>query len=736
MKCMFYLSGIFLLFLGLSSGIAQDQKRLIDYVDPFIGTGGWGNTFPGAVVPFGMISISPHNMPGAASGYKKEGKHFYGFGHNHLNGTGCADLGSIIVTFMKDKVSTNPEEYKTTFSNETASPGYYSLKLDNLGLTIESTVTARSGIYNITSDETTEIILLIDAGRSLAIEGGGSIYLNEDNSISGSNISGGFCGEINRQTLYFYAELSKSPTLKEIWFDNHRLDSSSKATVDTNITAAVTLNMESGVPLQLKIGISYTSIENAKENLYREIPNWDFESIKASAEETWEEYLSRIIIDDKNKENLVKFYTSLYHTLIHPNIINDINGDYPLMGRRGTGNYSNRSRYSVYSLWDTYRTTHPFFTLVYPDIQNEMIRTMIDMYKENGYLPKWELTGNETFMMVGDPAVPVIVDSYIKGIRDFDIETAFEAMLKTTQLNEGQKAAPVRAGYHQMLEYEYIPFEQDWSEDWWVWGPVSTTLEYCLADWNISVLAKSLGEEKYYNEYLQRSMYYKNLFDKETRFIRPKLKNGDWIEPFDSLTLEGSGDWQWSGGPGYVEGNAWHYTWFVPHDIPGLISLFKDEAEFVQRLKKCFGDGHFTVSNEPDFAYPYLFNYVEGQDSLTRYYVKDVLEKDFGLGPEGLPGNDDCGAMSAWYIFSSLGFYPDCPGSVNYQLGNTLFNKVEIKLDAKYYSGESLIIKSIVNTHDDFKVELNGKIITVNSINHEELTGGGELIFYSKENGN
>src|SRR5690606_1425716 len=317
-----------------------------------------------------------------------------------------------------------------------------------------------------------------------------------------------------------------------------------------------------------------------------------FNKVRNEAKSKWEKVLSRIIVE--GEEDKIKFYTALYHSLIHPNIINDVNGEYPLMGRNGKGKYDDRDRYSVFSLWDTYRTLHPFLTLIYPERQSEMIKSMIDMYEENGFLPKWELAGNETYMMVGDPAVPVIADSYIKGIKDFNIQKAFEAMLKPVMLNENEDAPPVRAGYHQLLKYKYIPFEQDMNDDWWVWGPVSTTLEYCFSDFAISQVAKELGEGKIHKEFYERSLYYKNLFDTTTLFMRPKLKNGQWLTPFDSLATEGSGYWKGSGGPGYVEGNAWHYTWFVPHDIQGLINLFGGEERFSTKLLRAFAENHFT----------------------------------------------------------------------------------------------------------------------------------------------
>jgi predicted alpha-1,2-mannosidase len=366
-------------------------------------------------------------------------------------------------------------------------------------------------------------------------------------------------------------------------------------------------------------------------------------------------------------------------------------------------------------------------TLVYPEIQSEFVNTMVDMYKESGFLPKWELTANETYMMVGDPAVPVIADTYIKGITDFDAETALEAMLKTTQLKEGEEAPPVRAGYHELLQYKYIPFEQDWSKEWWVWGPVSTTLEYNFADWSIAQLAQRLNRKDVHDEYLERSMYYKNLFDNTTFFFRPKMQNGDWLTPFDSLAIDGSGDWKWSGGPGYVEGNAWTYAWFVPHDTKGLIELYGGEEIFYSRLKQFFDEKHFTIGNEPDIHYPYLFRELKGREHHTPEIVHDIMNTRFNTGPDGLPGDDDCGTISGWFVFSALGFYPACPASEEYIIGYPLFDRVTINLNKDYYKSEQLVIEKSGTGNGD--ILLDDQVISDYKLNHHKLTSSRKLLF-------
>ena len=706
---------------------SSENKSLTSYVNPFIGTSNYGNTFPGAVVPWGMVSVSPHNSLNAVTGYLDGEKNFYGFGMVHLSGVGCPELGSILITMTDNNSAVTPEDYKCSYSNEVATPGFYSVILDDQNVSVEVTATERSGILKFRSFTKSEKSIVIDVGRSLGIIGGGKIKIVSDSEIEGYNISGGFCGEANREEVYFVAELSKKFNQPKIW-TNYRFTNLTEAQfVDSSLGALLNFNLNENEDLLVKVGISYVSTENARLNLNTEIPDWDFNKIKKDAVDKWEKQLSRIIVEDSNTENLIKFYTSIYHTLIHPNIISDVNGEYPLMGRKGIGKYTDRKRYSVFSLWDTYRTLHPFYNIVYPEIQSEIIKTMVDMYKEFGYLPKWELTGIETYMMVGDPASIVIADSYIRGIRNFDVNTAFEAMLKPTILKQNEKAPPIRAGYHELLQYGYIPFEQDWSDDWWVWGPVSTTLEYCLSDFAISQMARNLDKSEIADEFYNRSLFYKNLFDPATKLIRPKLKNGNWMEPFDQFAIDGSGDWAWSGGPGYVEGNAWNYTWFVPHDVKGLIKLFGGEKEFSEKLYESFTNKQFTINNEPDISYPYLFRYVRGEEHRTQELVHKIMNENFGTDHNGLPGNDDCGTISAWFIFSALGFYPDCPATDYYTIGYPLFEKIIINLNADYYLGNAITIEkqSEVST----RIYFNGSELENYRLYHNLIVEGGTLLF-------
>lgn len=715
----------------------EESTDLTSYVNPFIGTSIGGNTFPGAVTPWGMVSVSPHNSLNATSGYLHGEKDFYGFGMVHLSGTGCAELGSILITVTDKAAPIKPTDYRNSYSNEKASPGYYSVQFDDQKVKADVTVAERTGLLKFTSYSNTEKTIVLDVGRSLGIIGGGKVKIVSENEVVGYNISGGFCGETNREEIYFYARFSKNFIDHKLWVDDKIVDSTEAQVIDAPIGTLLNFNFNENEELQIKVGISYVSIENARLNLENEIPNWNFDHIKKDARFKWEKQLGKIIVEDKNTDNLIKFYTAIYHALIHPNIISDVNGEYPLMGRKATGKYTTRKRYSVFSLWDTYRTLHPFLTLVYPEIQSEIIMTMIDMYKESGYLPKWELAGNETYMMVGDPASIVIADSYIKEITDFNANEAFEAMLKPAMLRKNEKAPPIRAGYHELLQYGYIPYEQDWNDDWWVWGPVSTTLEYCLSDFAISQMALKLNKSNIASEFYRRSLFYKNLFDPVSKFIRPKLQNGNWMEPFDEIATEGSGDWAGSGGPGYVEGNAWNYTWFVPHDILGLIELFGNDNEFDTKLYQAFNEGHFTINNEPDIAYPYLFNYINGSEGKTRTLVEKIMAKDFGIDHAGLPGNDDCGTISAWFVFSALGFYPVCPASEYYQLSYPLFNKITISLNRNYFDGNQLVIQKPhlnLKSTDQIKIYFDDTWINNYKIKHSLLVNGGRLVFKEARN--
>jgi predicted alpha-1,2-mannosidase len=471
--------------------------------------------------------------------------------------------------------------------------------------------------------------------------------------------------------------------------------------------------------IEIVLGVSYISAENARLNVEAEMPVFAFDETRNTAKAAWNKALSRILVEGGTEEEKMKFYTAMYHTLIHPNIYNDANGEYQLPGLSAKGKISNYQRYTLFSLWDTYRTVHPFYALVFPRQASDMVKSMLDIADESGFLPRWIYGAQETGAMVGDPALPVIADTWLRGVRDFDIQRAYKAM-KHNALTIG-KENHVRAGMDAMLKYGYIPEDENING---VWGSVSTALEFCIADYNLALIAKTLGYENDYLLFYERAMLYRNSFDPNAGFMHPRNADGNWFTPFstDSYTHE----------QGFTEGNTWNYTFMVPHDIPGLIKLMGGKRRFVAKLEECFEKGYFDVTNEPDIAYPYLFNYIKGEEWRTQKHVREIVNNNFGIGDDGLPGNDDCGTMSTWLMFSMMGFYPTCPGDMTYQLAAPVFDKITIHLDTDYYTGKTFVIETENARKENCYIKsmlLNGKPHKQFNIRHEDITKGGRLHF-------
>ncbi len=715
-----------------SSVMAEGPNR---FVDPFIGTASGGNTFPGAVLPWGMVSVSPHTDLHAPSGYVHGQPWFYGLGLTHLSGTGCADLGSIVVTAVTGAVDPSPDGYRCVVKDQMANPGYWAGTMAGPALRAEATATIRTGTIRFTPLKSGAYAVLVDAGRSLGLLGGGEARWTSERELEGYNIGGGFCGEGNRHRVYFAARFSRSPEERGTWSGDTATSTLSARATDAAVGAWARFHGTPSSPLEVRIGISYVGTVNARQNLKVESTGRTFDSLRRQAARAWEQQLSRIRISGGSAADRTKFYTALYHCLIHPNIISDVNGEFPLFTKAGVGRNRSRPRYSVFSLWDTYRTLHPLLTLVYPERQSAIVKTMIDMFAESGWLPKWELGGNETHMMVGDGGGAVIAESYLKGIRDYDTLAAYAAMSKplTTFTPD---AEPMRPGYADFVRRGYIPADQDTTRIWWVWGPVSTALEYCYSDWAVSRVASALGRVSDSAEFSRRALFYRNLFDTSTGFLRPRKGNGQWLAPFDPIVTEGSGNWSGSGGPGYVEGNAWQYTWFVPHDVGGLAELFGGAERCARKLLRCFAEGRFTINNEPDIAYPYLFTYFPGFEQETPGLVRRIMDEQFGTGPGGLPGNDDAGAISAWYVFSALGFYPACPASAEYRLGIPRFREARILLRHEYYPGTSVVVrvKGPVSSFNRIaKTRWNSRELPSPKIDHAQMVRGGMLTFTTSE---
>jgi predicted alpha-1,2-mannosidase len=470
----------------------------------------------------------------------------------------------------------------------------------------------------------------------------------------------------------------------------------------------------------VKVGISYVSIANARDNLQKEQPKWKFSYIKKEAREKWNKELSRIEVQGGTKQQKTIFYTGLYHMLLQPSIFSDVNGDYLMMGHDGVAKVKEgHNHYSVFSLWDTYRNLHPFLTLFYPARQTDMVRSMLAMYKQNGWLPKWELASSETYVMVGDPAVPAIADTWLNGLHSFDKDIAYRAM--THESMDTSDVNPIRPGLKIYLKKHYIPVNTKG-----VGGGVSTTLEYNFADYALAQFDSATGHTKDVTSLIKRSKYYKNLYDNSSGFLRPKTANGNWYSPFDPATKNVHT-------PGFVEGNAWSYLFFVPHDIYGMAKLMGGRDQFIKRLQESFDKGYFVMWNEPDMAYPYLFTYFDGESWRTQKAVRETMKKDFTSGPGGLPGNDDTGVTSAWYVFGALGFYPANPASGKLRLGSPVFKKITIHLNQKYYNGKTFTIKAPKASNTNIYIQSvawNDLPYQKPFITHQMIEKGGNLILH------
>lgn len=738
------------LLLLLFSASSLAENNVTDFVNPFIGTANFGATHPGAQFPHGMASVVPFNVAFKADkenkfekdeawnsrSYIHENKYLTGFSHVNLSGVGCPDLGSILLMPTSGKLELDAKKYGSTYHNENASPGYYQNTLNKYNIDVEVSSTLRTGISRYTFPKGQSHILL-NLGLGLTNETGGMLKVVSNNEVEGFKMLGTFCyNSEDVRPVYFVAKLSKVATSVGAWKkmpkykgveaewigynDSYKpYENYHQEIAGDDIGAYFSFETTKQEQVEVKVGISYVSIENARENLNAEQPNFDFEQTINKSKQKWQSLLERIQVKG-TENNKTLFYTALYHALIHPNIIQDNNGDYPLMGQHGVGNNKTKNRYSVYSLWDTHRNLHPLLSLVYPEIQSEMVNSMVDMAKESGWLPKWELLGMETQVMVGDPATPVIADTYLRGIRDFDVDTAYQFAKKAALKTKNNLLRPENKQYSEL---GFVPID---GEDKWG-GTVSTSLEYYIADWNLAMLAKALGHKADYKLFYQRSLGYKKLFDSRTGMLRPKHNDGKWFSPYDPQLGR-----NFEPAPGYIEGNAWNYRFYVPHDISGLIGLLGGPDKFSEQLGLTFTSGNFDMANEPDITYPFLFNYIKGQEWRSQEKVAELINGHFHNSPGGIPGNDDAGTLSAWLVFSMMGIYPLSPGDMNYALITPSFDEVTITLNQGYYSGKELILKTI-KKHNQAKfisdIHFDNKKINSYFINHQKLVSGGELIF-------
>lgn len=724
---------------------AQAQSDNTQYVDPFIGTADYSATHPGAVVPHGMMAVVPFNVTGSelnrydkdtrwwSTPYDIRNKYSVGFAHGALSGVGCPEMGAIITMATTGAMQADATLRGSTYSDEVAKPGYYATTYDRFNIRAEATATERASVERYTFNEGGEANIIIDLGTALSNESGAMLRQVSATEVEGMRLLGTFC-YTNQAVfpVYFVARISQPATKVRYWKRQPEMtgveaawsgdsgqykiyESYSREIMGDDIGVCFSLGeVEPGTEVEVRVGISYVSIEGARRNLEAECGKRSFDDALLGAQRSWRNALGRIRVEGGSDADRTIFYTALYHALLHPNIVSDVDTKYPKMESGTVG--SGYNRYTVFSLWDTYRNLHQLLTLVYPDRQSDMVRTMVDMSKEWGWLPRWELYGRETFTMEGDPAIPVIVDSYLKGIRDFDVEAAYAAM-KRSATTPG-KDNPIRRDIDPYIERGYIPvgvFAQDMSGD----NSVSHALEYYVADNALATFAREMGDEEFAREMERRASGWRNYYSVKDGAMRPIDKSGEFVGNFDPAAGA-----NFSNTIGFHEGSSWNYTFFVPHDIEGLIKVMGGGKKFVERLEWIFENGHYDPTNEPDIAYPYLFSRVRGYEYLTQEWVRRLLDENYTIEPDGLPGNDDTGTMSAWAVFSMMGIYPDCPGEPYYTITTPRFERVE--MDTDY----GTIVITTEGKGDHIRrngVELGGKSINRFRISHEELMKAKEL---------
>ena len=718
---------ICIVFLGLVSSCTQSvskPERLTNYVNPFIGTDGPGNTYPGATVPFGMVQLSPDiGIPGwdRIAGYYYQDSIISGFSHLHLTGTGAGDLYDILVMPTNSKFSKRIKENNfkpfSSFSHEkeTASPGYYSVDLLDYGIKAELTATERTGIHKYTFPKDKETQIHIDLGYALNWDSPTETYFNiiDNTTIEGYRKSTGWAKD---QRVYFVIKVSKPFNSYQL-FKNDTLTTSPVTAKNTKIILDYATSENEQIIL--KTGISTGNMEGAYKSLEIEAPNFNFEAIKEKAEVKWENELKKIEISTTNETQKHIFYTMLYQSMLAPTLLSDHNGNYK-GANDAIAKADGFDRYDTFSLWDTYRAAHPLYTILHPEKTSNMINSLLAHYKETGLLPVWSMQGNETNMMIGYHAVPVVVDAYFKGIEGFDADLAFEACATSAKDNSRQ--------IDEYMELGYVPVDEH-HENW----SVSKTLEYAFDDWCIAQFAKALGKTEVYNEFLKRSENWRNVYDSKSTFMRPKLKNGEFVAAF--IPKEYS--------PYFCESNAWQYFWSVQHNIEGLAEFIGGNELFEKKLDTMFSlnplpedklpifstgmIGQYAHGNEPSHHVAYLYNYVE-KPWKTQELVREILDTQYKNEPNGHCGNEDCGQMSSWYVFSSLGFYPVNPAQGVYAFGSPIMDKATLNLE----NGKTFIVETKNNSSENKyiqTIELNGKIIERNYIKHSEIMDGGTLIF-------
>jgi len=682
------------------------------YVNPFVGAAEFGHCFPNACVPFGLIQAGPEtgNCSWAyCSGYQYEDTIINGFSQTRLNGTGCMDLGDVLM--MPFSGETVREKYGSHFdkTKEKATPEYYSVDLTDFGIKAEMTASEHAAIhrYNFTGNEKPHLLIDFQSAmvgsekqlRKHVLDAG--VNIENETTISGFSRTTVWL----ERTYYYAIEFSKPFSSKTELAKESDEEKAPRYVFD--------FDLKPGEELMVKVALSSTSVENAKKNLQAEIPEWGFETIRDAAKEKWNNYLSRVQIEGSEEQKHI-FYTSMYHLFIQPNNIADVNEDV---------------FYSTLSIWDTYRAAHPLYTILSPERVDGFVNSMLHQNDEQGFLPIWALWGKETYCMIGNHSVPIIVDAYLKGFKGFDAERAYQAV--KTSLTQNHRMSE----WDVYNKYGYYPFDLIKTES------VSKTLESVYDDYCAAQFAKALNKEEDYKYFMNRSNFYKNLFDSGTKLMRGKDSSGNWRTPFNSFELSHAS----TAGGDYTEGNAWQYTWHVQHDVPGLIELMGSNEYFTTKLDSLFemsssqeGSGfvsdvtgligQYAHGNEPSHHVAYLYT-LAGKPWKTQKLVHEICQTKYQDKINGLCGNDDCGQMSAWYIFSNLGFYPVNPCGGEFVLGAPQLPKAVINLpngksftmETENYSKDNIYVQS---------VELNGESYEKNVISYQDIMNGSVLKFY------
>ena len=698
-----------ILLLALAAlGCSPRSADPVDYVNPFIGTGFHGHTYPGATTPFGMVQLSPDTRAGnwdACAGYHYSDTTIDGFSHTHLSGTGCADLADILFHPTTREIVIHDGEcvlqpYFFSHDDERASCGYYAVTLPDVNIGVELTAAPRTGVHRYTFTGKGPRQVIVDLLHTVTEE---KIDLCELRRTAPGELAGmrRTQGWVPDQYVFFAARFSEPFADVQLLGDKQAV-----------LTFAPDVRT-----LTIAVGLSSVSVENARMNSLAEVPELDFDAVHARAVGQWRKALGDIVVEGGSRDEMTNFYTAQYHTKLTPNLMSDVNGEYRRHDQTVARMPEGESYYSTFSLWDTFRAWNPLQTLVDTALVNDMIRSMLDMYDSTGELPIWPLASGETGTMIGYHAVSVIADAYLKGIRGYDADKALEAMIRSSNIN--------KKGSDYYTAQGYIPSNIKRES-------VSCTLEYAYDDWAIARMAQAMGRDDIFGEYARRALNYVNVFDGSTCFFRGRQSDGNWSAPFEEFAT----------GRDYTEATPWHYRFFVPHDVNGLIQLFGSREAFIREMDRLFtlesdemqldvSDvtglmGQYAHGNEPSHHMAYLYNYV-GQPWKTQELTRRLLHEMYAPTPEGIIGNEDCGQMSAWYVFSSLGFYPVCPGSTEFALTAPQFPKAVVRLA----NGRTLTVTADNPRRSVYiaSVTLDGKPIDRNYITYDELMQGGELHF-------